>query len=179
MAEQVVLEESGRGLEAMIVRPRFVWGRGDTTLLPLLVEGTQSGAFRWVGGGRLRTSTTHVDNTVEGLLCAAENGRGGRAYFVTDGGAVVFREFVGELIATQGVTPPTGSVPAPVARALAATGETAWKLLPLPGAPPLTRFAAWVASQECTLDDTRARTELGYAPVVSRDEGMRELRDTV
>ena len=165
MAEQVVLEESRGALEAVIVRPRFVWGRGDTTLLPLLVEGTRSGAFRWVGGGRHRTSTTHVDNTVEGLLCAAEHGRGGRAYFVTDGNPVRFRDFVGDLIATQGVTPPTASVPAPVARALAATAETAWKLLPLPGAPPLTRFAAWVASQECTLDDTRARSELGYAPV--------------
>ena len=160
-----------RRLEAMIVRPRFVWGRGDTTLLPLLVEGTRSGAFRWVGGGRYRTSTTHVDNTVEGLLCAAEHGRGGRAYFVTDGGDVVFREFVGDLIATQGVTPPTGSVPAPVARAIAAGGETAWKLLPLPGTPPLTRFAAWVSSLECTLDDTRARSELGYVPVVSRERG--------
>ena len=64
----VVLEESRDGLEAMIVRPRFVWGRGDTTLLPLLVEGTRSGAFRWVGGGRQLTSTTHIDNTVEGLL---------------------------------------------------------------------------------------------------------------
>jgi nucleoside-diphosphate-sugar epimerase len=178
MAEQVVLEEGGGGLEATIVRPRFVWGRGDTTLLPLLVEGTRSGRFKWVGGGRHLTSTTHIDNTVEGLLCAAEHGRGGRAYFVTDGEPLVFRDFVGELIATQGVTPPTGSVPAPVARALAATAETAWKLLPLPGAPPLTRFAAWVASRECTLDDTRARTELGYAPVVSRETGMRELRSS-
>jgi nucleoside-diphosphate-sugar epimerase len=179
MAEQVVLEESGGGLEAMIVRPRFVWGSGDTTLLPLIVEGTRSGAFKWVGGGRFRTSTTHIDNTVEGLLRAAERGRGGRAYFVTDGGDVVFRDFVGELIATQGVTPPEGSVPAPVARAVAAGAETAWKLLPLKGAPPLTRFAAWVSSLECTLDDTRARTELGYAPVVTREEGMRELRDAV
>jgi nucleoside-diphosphate-sugar epimerase len=179
LAEQVVLEEGGDGLEAMIVRPRFVWGRGDTTLLPLLVEGTRSGAFRWVGGGRQRTSTTHIDNTVEGLLLAAERGRGGRAYFVTDGAPVVFRDFVGELIATQGVTPPSASVPVPVARALAAAGETAWKLLPLPGAPPLTRFASWVASQECTLDDRRAREELGYAPVVTREQGMRELRDAV
>jgi nucleoside-diphosphate-sugar epimerase len=179
LAEQVVLEESRDGLEAMIVRPRFVWGRGDTTLLPLLVEGTRSGRFRWVGGGRHLTSTTHVDNTVEGLLLAAEQGRGGRAYFVTDGGPAVFREFVGDLIATQGVTPPEGSVPTPVARALAAAGETAWKLLPLPGAPPLTRFASWVASQECTLDDHRARAELGYVPVTSREDGMRELRDAV
>jgi nucleoside-diphosphate-sugar epimerase len=179
MAEQVVLEEGRGALEAMIVRPRFVWGRGDTTLLPVLVEGTRSGAFRWVGGGRHLTSTTHVENTVEGLLCAAEHGRGGRAYFVTDGDPLPFRDFVGELIATQGVTPPEGSVPAPLARALAAAGETAWKLLPLRGAPPLTRFASWVASQECTIDDSRARSELGYAPVVTREAGMRELRDAV
>jgi nucleoside-diphosphate-sugar epimerase len=179
MAEQVVLEEGRGALEAMIVRPRFVWGRGDTTLLPVLVEGTRSGAFRWVGGGRHLTSTTHVENTIEGLLCAAEHGRGGRAYFVTDGGPLPFRDFVGELIGTQGVTPPEGSVPAVVARALAAAGETAWKLLPLNGAPPLTRFASWVASQECTIDDTRARSELGYAPVVTREAGMRELRDAV
>ena len=110
-----MLEESRDGLEAMIVRPRFVWGRGDTTLLPLLVEGTRSGQFRWVGGGRHLTSTTHIDNTVEGLLLAAEHGRGGRAYFVTDGQPVVFRDFVSELIATQGVTPPKGSVPTPAA----------------------------------------------------------------
>jgi nucleoside-diphosphate-sugar epimerase len=179
MAEQVVLEEGRGALEAMIVRPRFVWGRGDTTLLPVLVEGTRSGAFRWVGGGRHLTSTTHVENTVEGLLCAAEHGRGGRTYFVTDGDPLPFRDFVGELIATQGVTPPEGSVPAHLARALAATGETAWKLLPLRGAPPLTRFASWVASQECTIDDSRARSELGYAPVVTREAGMRELRDAV
>ncbi|MEA2136152.1 MAG: hypothetical protein QOC68_4061 [Solirubrobacteraceae bacterium] len=179
LAEMVVLEESRDGLEAMIVRPRFVWGRGDTTLLPLLVEGTRSGRFRWVGGGRQLTSTTHVDNTVEGLLAAASQGRGGRAYFVTDGDPVVFREFVGDLISTQGVTPPNGSVPTTVARALAVAGEAAWKVLPLRGAPPLTRFASWVASQECTLDDHRARAELGYAPVTSREQGMRELRDAV
>ena len=146
-------------------------------MLPLLVEGTRSGRFRWVGGGRHLTSTTHIDNTVEGLLLAAERGRGGRAYFVTDGQPVVFRDFVGDLISTQGVTPPQRSVPTWVARALAAGGETAWKLLPLPGAPPLTRFASWIASRECTLDDHRARVELGYAPVTSREKGMRELRD--
>ena len=177
LAEMVALEESRDGLEVVIVRPRFVWGRGDTTLLPPLVEGTRSGRFRWVGGGRHLTSTTHVDNTVEGLLLAAEHGGPGRAYFITDGEPVVFRAFVGELIGTQGVAPPEGSVPAPLARAMAVAGEAAWKLLPLPGSPPLTRFASWVASQECTLDDSRARTELGYAPVVSREEGMRGLRE--
>jgi nucleoside-diphosphate-sugar epimerase len=59
--------------------------------------------------------------------------------------------------------------------ALAAVGETAWGALPLPGRPPLTRLALWLSALEATIDITRARTELGYAPVTTIDEGMREL----
>jgi nucleoside-diphosphate-sugar epimerase len=59
---------------------------------------------------------------------------------------------------------------------LAATGETAWRLLPLPGRPPVTRFTYWVSSQECTIRIDKARSELGYAPVKSRAEGLAELR---
>jgi nucleoside-diphosphate-sugar epimerase len=46
----------------------------------------------------------------------------------------------------------------------------------MPGQPPLTRLALWLASQECTIDITRARTELGYVPVRTIDDGMEELR---
>jgi nucleoside-diphosphate-sugar epimerase len=34
----------------------------------------------------------------------------------------------------------------------------------------------WVASQECTIDISTARRELGYEPIVSRGEGLAELR---
>ena len=57
----------------------------------------------------------------------------------------------------------------------AAVCETAWRALPLPGAPPLTRFAVWATGLECTLDDSRARADLGYAPVVTREEGLAAL----
>src|SRR5215213_7964287 len=33
-AEQAVRSANGNGLETVVIRPRFVWGRGDTTLLP-------------------------------------------------------------------------------------------------------------------------------------------------
>jgi nucleoside-diphosphate-sugar epimerase len=87
----------------------------------------------------------------------------------------VFREFVSELIRTQGLEPPNRAIPAALAGALAATTESAWRILPLPGAPPLSRFAVWVSSQECTIDISKARRELGYEPVVSRDDGLAEL----
>ena len=51
-------------------------------------------------------------------------------------------------------------------------------MLPLKGSPPLTRFALWAASKDCVLDDSKARSELGYAPVVTRERGLAELTET-
>jgi nucleoside-diphosphate-sugar epimerase len=175
-AEQAVLAANREGFETVVVRPRFVWGPGDTTLLPVMVEMVRRGRFAWIGSGRHRTSTTHVENAVEGLMLAAARGRPGNAYFVTDGEPVVFREFVSELLATQGVAAPSRSIPAPIASALASTGETAWRLFPLPGRPPLTRLAYWLSSQECTLRIDKARAQLGYDPVKSIADGLGELR---
>lgn len=177
-AEEAVIEANGDGLETVVVRPRFVWGRGDTTLLPLMTQMVRAGRFAWVGGGRHRTSITHVDNAVHGLLLGAERGAPGGVYFVTDGEDVIFRDFVTRLLQTRGVTPPTRSLPVPLARALAAVCETAWRALPLPGRPPLTRFAVWVSALETTIDITRARTELGYAPVRTIEDGLEELRQS-
>jgi nucleoside-diphosphate-sugar epimerase len=174
-AETLVRAASAEGFDTVVLRPRFVWGAGDTTLLPEIVAATKAGRFAWVGGGGHRTSTTHVENVVEGLLLAAERGRAGEAYFVTDGEPVVFREFISQMLRARGVEPPTRSIPVPVAGAVARAGELAWRALPLPGEPPLTRFACWAASLECTLDDSKARSELGYEPVVSRERGMADL----
>ena len=176
MAEQAVREANGDRLETVVVRPRFVWGAGDTTLLPELIEMARSGRLAWIGGGRHLTDVTHVANAVEGLLLGASAGRAGEVYFVTDGEPVVFREFISELLSTQGVEPPTRSVPTPVAGAAAALAETVWRVLPLRGEPPLTRFAFWISSQECTIEITKARAELGYEPVITREEGLSGLR---
>jgi nucleoside-diphosphate-sugar epimerase len=174
-AEEIV---RGADLETVVVRPRFVWGRGDTSLLPQIIELVRSGRFRWVGGGRHLTATTHIANTVEGLWLAATKAPAGGVYFVTDGEPVVFREFLTAMLGTQGVTIPDKSAPAAVAKVAAVSAERIWRLLKRPGSPPLTRFAVWVSSQECTIDISRAERELGYRPVISREEGLAELSRT-
>jgi nucleoside-diphosphate-sugar epimerase len=175
-AEQAVRAAAREGFETIAVRPRFVWGKGDTTLLPEMIATVEAGRFAWVGGGRNVTETTHVDNVVEGLILAAAKGHSGEAYFVTDGEPVVFREFVSELLRTQGVEPPNRSLPAWSAAPMARICEAAWKLLPLPGEPPMTAFRSWLLTQECTIDIAKARAELGYEPIVSHEQGLAELR---
>ena len=175
-AEQAVRDANGDGLETVVVRPRFVWGKGDTSLLPQIIEMTKAGKFAWIGGGHQLTATTHIDNTVEGLVLAAERGKPGSVYFVTDGDPVVFRDFVSELIRTQGVEPPTRTVPLALARPIAAAAEGAWRLLKRGGRPPLTRFTVWVSALECTIDDSLARSELGYRELKTHEQGLDEMR---
>jgi len=177
-AEQAVIAANRDDFETVVVRPRFVWGKGDTSLLPVITQMARSGRLAWIGGGRQRTSTTHVENTVEGLVLGATRGRPGNVYFVTDGEPVVFREFLSEMLATQGVEPPAREIPAAAAHALSSGGEAAWHLLPLPGRPPLTRFTYWVSSQECTIRIDKARDQLSYAPVKSIPDGLAEMRGT-
>ena len=159
-----------------MVRPRFVWGRGDTTLLPQIIELVRSGRFRWVGGGRQLTATTHIDNTVEGLWLGATKAPAGRRLLRDRrraGG--VPRVPHADARAPRASTIPDKSVPPAVAKLAAAAAERIWRLLKRPGSPPLTRFAVWVSSQECTIDISRAERELGYRPVISREEGLAEL----
>jgi nucleoside-diphosphate-sugar epimerase len=176
MAEQAVIAQNGDGFETVALRPRLVWGPGDTTILPALKEAVDEGRFAWLGGGKHKTSTTHVDNVVEGLVLAATKGTPGEAYFVTDGEPVVFRDFVTQLLDTAGVEAPKRNMPVGLARAVAAIAEGSWNLLGRTSTPPLTRLAVWLSARECTIDISKARRELGYEPVKTVEAGMAELR---
>src|SRR4051794_29567219 len=80
-AEQAVRGASTESFQTVVLRPRFVWGPGDTTLLPTMKSMVEAGKFAWVGGGHNKTNTSHIDNVVEGLVLAAGRGRSGEAYF--------------------------------------------------------------------------------------------------
>jgi nucleoside-diphosphate-sugar epimerase len=41
----------------------------------------------------------------------------------------------------------------------------------------MSTFRSWILTQECTIDISKARTELGYRPLVSHEEGLAEMRD--
>jgi nucleoside-diphosphate-sugar epimerase len=166
-----VLAANRDGLTTVIVRPRFVWGAGDTNLLPKIAEAVKRGRFGWVDGGRYLTSTCHVDNVAEGILLAAERGAPGEIYFLTDGEPVDFRDFLTQVLATQGVDPGTRSIPRWLARATAAL--TGWMKH-----PPVTKTALALIGHEVTVVDAKARRELGYTSHVSRERGLAEMRAT-
>jgi hypothetical protein len=175
-AERRVLAANGPTFTTISLRPRFIWGPGDLTILEATKEMVADGRYMWIDGGQARTSTVHIHNVVRAIELALEHGTGGEAYFITDDEVHTFRDFMTRYAATAGIDLPARNLPGWAARALATVLETVWRTLGLGGQPPLTRFVACLMSSECTLRIDKARHDLGYAPVVSVDAGLEALR---
>jgi nucleoside-diphosphate-sugar epimerase len=67
-------------------------------------------------------------------------------------------------------------VPSWLADTLGAVFEGVWRTFNLKGTPLLTRFSAMIMSRDSVLIDAKARREMGYAPVISVDDGLRQLK---
>lgn len=178
IAEDAVLDANSSELTTVVVRPRLVWGPGDTTVLPAVVEAARAGRWAWIDKGDYLTSTCHVVNAAEGILRAAEDGRGGEVYFLTDGEPMQTRAFLTALAATAGVELGDRSIPRWLAELAARGCEWVWRALPLKEEPPLTRTFVALGGQEMTVDDRKARRELGYQGTVSREEGLTRLAES-
>jgi nucleoside-diphosphate-sugar epimerase len=156
----------------IVVRPRFVWGRDDTTALPQLVAAAHSGKLVWIGGGDYLTSTTHVDNAIEAIILALEKGRGGEVYFVSDGVPVPFRVFVSQLLERAGVRPPTKSAPRWLVAVTARLGDVLARVTGGRFHLPIGGQEYGTIGVEVTLDIAKAEQELGYRPVIGREAGL-------
>lgn len=172
-AERYVLAANGPGFFTLSLRPRFVWGPRDQTILPAIVG--MAKRWSWIDGGRAQTSTTHVANLAHAVSLALENGRGGEAYFVADRERSTLRVFLTSLARTRGVNLPSRSLPKPVARTVAKVLERVYRLASSKTPPPITRFSAAMMSSAVTVRTAKAERDLGYAPVISVAEGFAGL----
>lgn len=175
-AEARVSAANGQEIETIVLRPRFIWGPGDTTLLPTIEAMARSGGWTWLDHGRARTSTTHIENLVHAIELALTAGKPGEAYFILDDGERTLREIISGLAASQGIKLPDKSMPSFTADMVGGLCEFAWRTFGIKGDPPLTRHAAMVMSRDCVLKGDKARAGLGYAPVISVGDGLDELK---
>ncbi len=183
-AEKVVLAASGAGLAACAIRPHVVFGPGDTRFLPAILARARAGRLNFAvgrgGRGAKLSDFTYVDNLVDALLLAADglalgSPSAGQAYFITNGEPYPFFQFVADVLAQLGLPAMKGSVPYPVAYAVAALAER-WDTLKggtLHAEDGLTRFAVRYMCTHHYFSIEKARRELGYRPAVSLAEGIR------
>ena len=73
IAEREVLAANDAALATVALRPRLIWGPGDTQILPKLVARARSGRLRLVGNGDNLVDTTYIDNAAQAHVAALEH----------------------------------------------------------------------------------------------------------
>jgi nucleoside-diphosphate-sugar epimerase len=184
-AERRVLAANSPQLATIALRPHLIWGPGDPHLVPRLVARAKSGRLRLIARTDNLVDSTYVDNAALAHELALDRlvdrnpACAGRAYFISNGEPLPMAELVNKLLAARGVAPVTRTISPAVAYAAGATLETLYKLLGKKNEPPITRFVARQLSTAHWYNLTAAKRELGYAPLVTIEEGLRRLAAAV
>lgn len=166
-AEQVVLRAVEEGLDALMLRPKALFGPGDTALLPRIVRVARRGFFPLFGNKDPLMDLTAIHDAAEAVRLAllAPSACCGRAYHITSGDPRPRGAVLEALLSSCGLQ--VKYRPIPLTRALAAASlmefvsrwltQSRWE-------PLATRYSVGVLAFPQTLDICAARADLGYAP---------------
>jgi 2-alkyl-3-oxoalkanoate reductase len=173
-AEALVLEyHHQRGLPAAIVRPGFIYGERDRTVLPKLLVNLRRGTFAYFGSGEQRLNCIYVKNLVHGLFLAAENPAAiGEVFNLTDGESVTKRLFVGRVAELAGLRPPTRHIPKGLARFLAKLFEGGAKLRGAKNPPIINKARYKFLALNLDYSIEKARRVLDYQPPFTFERGI-------
>lgn len=172
---EVGIRRSSSSVHRVILRPPYIWGDGDKQLDKVIGK-VKAGQFMWADGGEIPMEMVHVENLVEAIMLALTRGENGETYFVTDGNPRPVREFLTALLTARGVTPPTRSAPSWLLRPVARLVEGVWRVLHIPGVPPLSRFQLDFIALPRRYGIGKIRNGMGYRPVTDFAEALQAMK---
>ncbi len=159
-------------LPAVIVRFSMVYGPGDGRDIFKLTRLTKKGLFPKIGNRPKLTPLIHVVDAVKGLLLAAENGRIGQVYLLTNPESLPFDNIRKILQQALGIKRFPLYVPEWAALAVASLSE---KIFPAIGKiPPVSRKNIESTLADRVFSIEKAKRELGFHPQVNPEIGLRE-----
>jgi nucleoside-diphosphate-sugar epimerase len=172
--EAETLVQGERGIDSLVLRPRGLYGAGDTALLPRLLRAARAGPLPLIRGGAAETDLTHVDDVVDAVLAAlnAPAGLSQRVFNISGGEPLPVKRIAEAAGERAGVTVRWRSIRAPVVFAAARAMEVAAHLTPGQPEPRITAYGAGLFAFTQTLELGAARTYLGWRPRISFEDGL-------
>lgn len=171
-AEEIVLQASDIG--PVILRPRGIYGRGDTALLPRLIRAARKGPLPLFRNGAARTDLTHVDDVVTAVSRAvhAPASVSGEIINISGGEVLPIRDITDAACRCAGMEVRWTRMPLGPALSAAGVMERACLLLPGAPEPPVTRYGLGLFAFAQSLSIAKAQTLLGWQPKICFAEGL-------
>ncbi len=178
LAEASVLAVKQTAMKVVVLRPSFVWGKGDS-IDTEIGPASNRGQFGWFSQGRYPFASCSIENLCDALQLAMQYTQSEHVFNISDGEPVDFRVFMSERLKASGFRVPTLSVPRNLAWWLGAFTETGWTYLPMPGKPPIVREMVRLMGFPFTVSIERAKRDLGYLGHHSIEAGMSNIASLI
>jgi nucleoside-diphosphate-sugar epimerase len=169
LAEQYLL--GLEGIETVIVRGGDVFGPGDRVATPTFLAAAETGFFPTIGSGDTMLCYTYIGNLVRGIRLAAERGRAGEVYNISDGIELTLKEYLKVVAETMGKKVRLVRLPYFIAYPAAVVSEAVGRWFHV--VPRVTRYRVQRAARDCHISIEKARRELGYEPDLNLGEQVR------
>ena len=171
MAEKVIRGFRAKGLYTVILRPRGLFGIGDTSLIPRILEANGKTGIPLFNNGENYVDITCVENVAHACVLAANaENVNGEVFNITNGEPMQFRKILEMFLAAIDEKPKYLKLPFRLVYAIAGRLEKQYRSKNKPGEPPLTRYTVCTPAFSQTLNISKAKEKLGYRPVKTISE---------
>jgi nucleoside-diphosphate-sugar epimerase len=166
------------GVPVVVLRPGFVYGPRDRTVMPRIIDGLRHNRLRYPGGGEQALNTIFVNNLIDAVFLAVEQDAAvGQVYNLTDGEFVSKRRFIESIADALGLPHPTRKPPLWLAWFVTLCCEKLAKLRRAKEAPLFNFTRLKFLGYNLDFSIEKATRELGYRPRVNFEEAMGETMD--
>ena len=175
-ATKCVAEQNLRSSQTpcVILRPKAIYGVGDTSLLPRIIKAARAGRLPQIGTGNNLIELTHVSDATRAVLLALEMPLIDHAvpYTITGFERVQLWNVIGRVLEGFNISSSLPVISLSVALGIARTLETI--ALITQREPRLTRYTAQILARTQTYDTTRATLDLGYRAQVKLEDSLEQ-----
>lgn len=173
MAEKVINKYGTKGLYTVIIRPRGLFGIGDTSIIPRLIAANFKAGVPLINGGKNIIDVTYVENVAYALyLSAISENIAGQVFNITNGEPTTFKELLESLFDAIGIKPKYLQIKFRTAYRIAGLLEFVYQCFRMKGEPALTKYTVCTVGISQTLNIDKAKEKLGYQPLFSMKEGI-------
>ncbi|MGH8654559.1 MAG: NAD-dependent epimerase/dehydratase family protein [Gammaproteobacteria bacterium] len=175
-AEPIVREYFNKGMKTVILRPAAIYGPGDPERFFMIFKRCAKGVFPMFGDGKTYYHPLYIDNLVDALILAMEEGKGGgEAFLIADEDYCEIEELVKRVGKALGITvriPHYPVLPLVVAGHIFEPICKPFRITP----PIFPRRVDWYR-QNRAFDISKAKQQLGYVPRIDLDEGLKRTAE--
>ena len=172
MAENIIKSSN---LNYMIIRPRGLFGIGDTSIIPRLLELNKKIGIPLFVDGKQKVDITCVENVVYALRLALENNQYSREiYNITNDEPIEFKKILTLFFNEMGTEGKYLKWNYNLILPLVSFLEIFYKFFRIKKEPPITKYTLYLMRYSQTLNIDKAKRELGYYPKMSILEGVKK-----